>query len=217
MSYPWPPEREILSDIYCDFKTFDAVEASGRPAHIVPGFSKVRVASVPVGDWLTSDDVFSDGGQRIVAASFADSRLVEKITVFRHQDDKQRYEALLAARPPRARRTPDDPEKRIENAIADVLRQSGHEVAQQVKVPGGIADIVDHTAKLIVECKASSKTTMVVQALEQLDRYAPAFPEYGQALGLPDAILNPATLRALRSLSILVLTPSNCDLVVGSA
>lgn len=205
----FPTERDIIADIAGDFSTFDALAADGTVSRLIPGFEKVRVGGVEVGRWLTELEAFGEGSDEIVGAEFTDDSVTQKVTVFRRPEFKLRYQAhqrrLAAARVASAP-AKDDPEKRIENAIADARRAAGHVVRQQVSTPGGIVDIVDETAKVVIECKASAKTTFVMQAVDQLDRYIPHFGGYAQALGLPEAPLNDATSRALLALNIAVFT-----------
>lgn len=208
----FPTEREIIADIVGDFTTFDALAADGTISRLIPGFETVRVGGIEVGRWLTAAEAFGEGSDEIVGAEFTDDAVTQKVTVFRTPDFKLRYQAhqrrIAAARAAQAP-VRDDPEKRIENFIADARRAAGHIVRQQVVTAGGIADIVDDTALVVIECKASSKTNHVMQAVDQLDRYVPHFSGYSQALGLPESPVNGATARALISLRIAVFTPSN--------
>lgn len=177
----WPSDKEIARDVAADFSVV--------PLNIVPGFKAIRVAGIEVGEWKTGDDLFGDGSQEVIAAEWASADLRHMNRLFRTADLKRRYEDFMTAKKTVIVECPkDNPEKRIENIIAKRLRREGGEVHQQVRIGSDIIDIVDHTTKLLVECKAGSHKTFVVRALEQLFTYSRHFPDYTLALGLPELI-----------------------------
>lgn len=183
----WPVADEIHLNVWRSLSDFTRMEDTGRPPTIIPGFEEICVRSYPVGRWVTDREEFGGDAGIIVGGRYTDRHMRESFTLYRKPEFKRlaaEYRAARAASKPFR----DDPEKRIENAIADALRNIGHCVRQQVTCSTGIADIIDDTSKTIIECKASDKEYVVLSALSQVHRYQLVFVDYRTALGLPNKI-----------------------------
>lgn len=201
---------DIHTEAFRDMIKAELLEArlgrtAGHPTRVIPGFeTKVLL---PEGVWydrLSRRDVFGEESDEMICISFTD--LTSVYHWFVDHADKMRWlakrEAEKAAR--KAIRK-DDPEKRIENAIAADLSAAGHQVRQQVRCPAGIPDILDDTTRMIIEVKASAEPTSVMQALEQLLRYEPHFPDHSLAIGLPRNPDSPWLKRALERVGIRII------------
>jgi transposase-like protein len=203
----WPSEKRMREDIAGDLLMMKQMGEDSPLSKVVPGFEAVRVDGVEVGCWLTSKDVGRADDGVIVGAQFSTDS--ESLALFIENDDVAAYGRVLAERKKAGRVPREDPEKELENLIAAHLREQGHDVAQQVCVPGGIVDIVDHTARVLIECKASAKLHFIFHAFEQLERYAPHFDGYSLGVGLPTCPMLQPTRNALRAMGVRVYTPAD--------
>lgn len=181
-----PDQAAILREAKLEVVCLNNMARLGVTPRVVPGFERFCVHGFPVGDYLTAGqaDVEATYDDEIIGLMAVDATTLRTATyVFRQKSWKEAFEARRRAHKDRARKA--TPEKDFEDRLAETLRAHGHRVEQQVRVNSGIVDIVDRTARAIVECKAHGRISFVFDAVQQLERYRRDFPGYRLVVGVP--------------------------------
>jgi hypothetical protein len=81
--------------------------------------------------------------------------------------------------------TPGPEVTRVEEPIVDARLRAGREIRRQARCTGGIADLVDLTARELIECKAVGDAASIGAAGSQLYRYSPYFVRFSLTIAVP--------------------------------
>jgi Holliday junction resolvase len=75
--------------------------------------------------------------------------------------------------------------EKVEEPLARMLVEAGHEIQRQTVCGAGRIDIFDGTTSEIIECKARGSASLISDAVNQLNRYRPHFFDPQLAIAVP--------------------------------